>query len=350
MPTKKQLTCPIPQSDYPKITLAHGGGGLLSNELVDKIFAPVFNDPLLYERHDGARTNVKTGEIAFSTDSHVVKPLFFPGGDIGKLAVCGTVNDIAMCGAKPEFLSVGFILEEGLPMETLWQVVLSMKEAAKSAGVRIVTGDTKVVEHGKGDGIYINTSGIGQIISPTPISPASIQTGDAIILSGDIGRHGVAVMAAREGLQFESHIQSDCAPLNRMIEALFDENIEVRCLRDLTRGGLATALVEIASSSKQSIEVLETTIPVKPEVESACELLGLDPLFVANEGRCIAIVPEKAYDLTINTMKRFACGRGACRIGVIEKTSGSPQATLRTAIGTHRLLSLFSGEQLPRIC
>lgn len=346
----ESVNCPIPISDYPRITLAHGGGGSLTATLIDKIFTAVFKDPILDERHDGAQLPSYRNRVAMSTDTHVVNPLFFPGGDIGKLSVYGTVNDIAMCAARPEFLSVGFVLEEGLPVETLWQVVLSMKEAADRANVRIVTGDTKVVEHGKGDGIYINTTGIGPILYPALFGPKAIREGDLVLLCGDIGRHGVAVMAAREGLAFETSIESDCAPLNHMVEALFKEGLTINCLRDLTRGGLATCLVELAHTSGLTIEVEESSIPVEPEVAAACELLGLDPLYVANEGRCIAILPAPEAQTALTIMHTFQPGLRARVIGRVMQPDGPAEAILRTPLGTQRLLTLFSGEQLPRIC
>lgn len=345
-----QPSCPIALADYPRVTLAHGGGGSLTNELVDSVFAAVFADPLLDERHDGARLPPSANGFAFSADSHVVRPLFFPGGDIGKLAVCGTVNDVAMCGARPEYLSASFILEEGLPMETLWRVTLSMKAAADEADVRVVTGDTKVVERGKGDGLYLNTSGVGSLLSRTPVGPGAIQAGDAILLSGDLGRHGVAVMAAREGLDFQTSLTSDCASLNKMTEALFEAALPVHCLRDLTRGGLATALVELAHASRSTLEIEEAAVPVPAEVAGACELLGLDPLFVANEGCCLAILPEKDAAHALRVMNGFPCGSGARKIGIVRQATRAPCALLRTTLGTSRLLSLFSGEQLPRIC
>src|SRR5258708_1022513 len=295
------LTCPIPISQYPKVMLAHGSGGKLMHQLIEKMIVPSFDNDLLESRHDGAVFQLSTAKLAFTTDSYVVHPLFFPGGDIGKLAINGTVNDLAMCGAVPLYLSAGFILEEGLPMETLWQVIRSMKEAAAAANVQIVTGDTKVVDKGKGDGIFINTAGVGRLPYPQQISPASVRPGDVLILSGDVGRHGMAIMAAREGMAFESTIESDCAPVADLVLALLKAGIEVHCLRDLTRGGLASALVEIAEASRLQINISETTIPVREDVRGACEILGLDPLYVANEGRFIAFVepshPEPALPI-----------------------------------------------------
>jgi len=267
--TGKRMTsfeCPVPISQYPRVLLAHGGGGQFTHQLIERMFVPTFDNEALSERHDGARLEVEGARLAFTTDSYVVRPLFFPGGDIGTLAVNGTVNDLAMCGARPLYLSVGLILEEGLAMDTLWQVVASMRRAADEAGVRLVTGDTKVVDRGKGDGLYLNTAGIGVIEHDRVIAPTRVRPGDVVLLSGDIGRHGMAVMAAREGLGFESTIESDCTPLAAPVRALLDEGLEVHCLRDLTRGGLASALVEIARTSKLHTHVDEARIPVRADV------------------------------------------------------------------------------------
>ncbi len=249
--------CPIPIEQYPRVLLAHGGGGRLMHQLIEKMFLPVFHTPALESRHDGAILEPAAARIAFTTDSYVVRPLFFPGGDIGTLAVNGTVNDLAMCGAQPRWLSAGFILEEGLPMETLWRIVRSMKRAADEAGVELVTGDTKVVDRGKGDGIFINTAGIGVLRHEAVVAPSSVRVGDAILINGDIGRHGIAIMAAREGLSFENPVESDCAPLAGVVEKLLAGGISVHCLRDLTRGGLATTLVEIAEASGLHIRIHE---------------------------------------------------------------------------------------------
>ena len=286
-----QFSCPIPKSDYESILLAHGGGGKLMHQLIDKIFKAAFENPALETEHDGAVIRLDSDKLAFTTDSYVVNPLFFPGGDIGSLAINGTINDLAMCGARPLYISVGFIIEEGFPIDKLWRIVLSMRAAADNTGVKIVTGDTKVIDKGKGDGVFINTAGIGSIEHGLSIKPSSVKPGDMIILSGDIGRHGIAVMSQREGLTFETTIGSDCAPLAEPVMKLLRSNVEIHCLRDLTRGGLATALVEIANASGLSIEIEEKTISVLEEVQGACEILGLDPLYIANEGRFIAIVP-----------------------------------------------------------
>jgi len=343
------FTCPIPRSDHPHILLGHGGGGKLTQMLIDKIFAPTFANPFLDARHDGAILDLGGRRVAYTTDSYVVQPLFFPGGDIGKLAVYGTVNDLAMCGARPLFLSAGMVLEEGLPMETLWQITRSMQAAASETGVQIVTGDTKVVDKGKGDQIFINTSGIGLVEHDTVIAPDRIAPGDAIIVSGDIGRHGMAIMASREGLEFESTIESDSMPLADLVLDLLGAGVAIRCLRDLTRGGLASALIEIATAANRDIEIDETAVTVHDGVRGACEILGLDPLYVANEGRFIAFVPLSDADRVVDMMRAHRHGSDAGVIGrVLEDNRGL--VTMNTAIGGNILLDMFSGEQLPRIC
>lgn len=343
------LTCPIPISDYPHVTMAHGGGGRLMNQLIQKMFVAAFDNERLNAGHDGATFAVNAGKLAMSTDSYVVRPLFFPGGDIGQLAINGTVNDLAMCGARPLYLSVGFIFEEGLPMETLWRVVQSMQAAAKAANVQIVTGDTKVVDKGKGDGIFINTAGVGVIEHPIIIAPQSVRLGDAILLSGDIGRHGVAIMAQREGLEFESQIESDCAPLIEPVLHLLDARLSVHCLRDLTRGGLASALVEIAQSAHTHIHIAERAVPVRDDVRGACEILGLDPLHIANEGCFVAFVPSDQAEAALTILHAHKVSENACLIGhVTAETPG--QVTMTSAIGARRIVDMLSGEQLPRIC
>jgi hydrogenase expression/formation protein HypE len=329
------FVCPIPIEQYPNVLLAHGGGGRLTHQLIEKMFMPAFSNSILGTRHDGAVFELPASRLAFTTDSYVVQPLFFPGGDIGALAVNGTVNDLAMCGARPLYLSAGFILEEGLPMETLWRIVQSMKLAAEQAGIQLVTGDTKVVNRGKGDGVFINTAGIGVIETDRVISPTAVQPGDAVILSGDIGRHGIAIMAMREGLEFEGIIASDCADLSGIVLSLFREGIDVHCLRDLTRGGLASALVEIAEAARFHIEINEAAIPVLQKVQGVCELLGFDPLYVANEGRFVGFVPP--------------LGRQACIVGTV-KDDNPGLVTMRSRIGATRIVDMISGEQLPRIC
>jgi hydrogenase expression/formation protein HypE len=343
------LYCPIPIAQYPHVLLAHGGGGQLMHQLIEKLFMPAFGNPRLDARHDGAVLETGADRLAFTTDSYVVRPLFFPGGDIGTLAVNGTVNDLAMCGARARFLSAGFILEEGLPMETLWRIVQSMQRAAAEAGVELVTGDTKVVDRGKGDGVFINTAGIGLIVAASPIGPASVRPGDAVLVSGDLGRHGMAIMAVRENLSFESAIESDCAPLVDPVMALLDECSGVRCLRDLTRGGLASALVEIAEASRLSIAVEEALIPVREDVGAACEILGFDPLYVANEGRFVAFVAPDEAERAINRLQRDPRCSGARVIGSVREAPAG-LVTMKSRIGARRIVDMLSGEQLPRIC
>jgi hydrogenase expression/formation protein HypE len=344
-----EFQCPLPIHQYPSVMMAHGGGGKLTNQMIESVFLPVFGNPSLDARHDGAVVECASGSLAFSTDSYVVRPLFFPGGNIGTLAVNGTVNDLAMCGARPQYLSAGFILEEGFPMSDLRRVVESMGNAAREAGIRIVTGDTKVVDRGKGDGIYINTAGIGTIQSRTPIGPASVKPGDSILLSGDIGRHGIAIMAVREGLEFESTIESDCAPLAGLVLQLIEAGIEIHCLRDLTRGGLASALVEITETARLHMGIHEAKIPVRDDVRGACEILGFDPLYVANEGRFITILPEREAERALSLMQAHPLGKTACLIGEVTP-SPAGLVTMRSAIGAQRIVDMLSGEQLPRIC
>jgi hydrogenase expression/formation protein HypE len=329
------------------IELAHGGGGLLTRRLIDGLFRPAFAQSAQDLTHDGAVFDIAGARLAFTTDSYVVRPLFFPGGDIGSLAVNGTVNDLAMCGAEPLYLSVGLVLEEGFAIDDLRRIVTSMRNAAEAAGVRLVTGDTKVVERGKGDGLYVNTSGIGLRTAPLPISPQQVRPGDAVILSGDIGRHGIAIMAAREHLGFEREIASDCAPLTAPVQQLIAAGIEVHCLRDLTRGGLATGLIEIADAAKASILLEDTAIPVSEPIRGACEILGLDPLYVANEGRFVALVPAHAADRTLAILRNF--DEQAAIIGCVERDGAAATVSVST-IGGRRALDLLTGEQLPRIC
>ncbi len=344
---KFELSCPIPPGEYPQVLLAHGGGGTLMHRLLNSVFYPAFGNPILDQGADGAVVPVTAGRLAFTTDSYVVHPLFFPGGDIGTLAVNGTVNDLAMCGARPQYLSAGFIIEEGLPVETLQRIALSMRDAARAAEVQIVTGDTKVVEKGKGDGIFINTAGIGVIEHDLVIAPQSVRPGDAVLLSGDIGRHGLAIIAAREGLAFESEIASDCAPLATSVLALLDAGIALHCLRDLTRGGLASGMVEIATQAGVQIQLDERAIPVREDVHGACEILGFDPLYVANEGCFAAFLAPRDADRAVEILHAFH--PDATRIGHV--TDARPGlVTLTTVIGTQRIVDMLSGEQLPRIC
>ncbi|MDH3664361.1 MAG: hydrogenase expression/formation protein HypE [Alphaproteobacteria bacterium] len=344
----RDLTCPVPHQAGGLVQLAHGGGGRAMANLIDDLFGKAFANPLLNARHDGA-TFDPGGRIAFTTDSYVVRPLFFPGGDIGTLAVNGTVNDLTMCGAMPLYLSVGFIIEDGLPMADLERIVISMREAAAAASVTIVTGDTKVVECGKADGLFINTSGIGRLIGDHAIGPRAVRPDDVVIVSGDLGRHGIAVMAARENLGFESAIESDCAPVVDPCLALMEAGIAVHCLRDLTRGGLASALVEIAETAGIAITLEEDAIPVRNDVRAACELLGFDPIHVANEGRFIAFVDKVDAERALAILKEHEVSQGAVIAGSVQ-ASTEGQVTLQNAFGSTRAVDMLSGEQLPRIC
>ena len=343
------LSCPIPIAEYPHVLMAHGGGGRLTQQLVRKIFVSQFANEVLRPMHDGAMFTLDGARIAFSTDSYVISPIFFPGGSIGELAVCGTVNDLAMCGATPLYLSAGFIIEEGLPMEDLWKVVVSMRAAAELAGVSLVTGDTKVVDRGKGDKIFINTSGIGRIPNGVDIHPRRAQPGDKIILSGRIAEHGIAIMSVREGLQFQTQLTSDCAPLNGLVQSMLSVCPNIHVLRDPTRGGVASVLNEIAEEASIGIGIEQDRIPLSEEVSGACEMLGLDPLYVANEGKLIAFVPPECADLLLQSMRKHEYGPHAAIIG--EVTSNHPGiVTMRTTIGGTRVVDMISGEQLPRIC
>jgi len=343
------ITCPAPMPAKDTILLGHGSGGTLSADLIRDIFLPAFHNPMLDRLDDQAIVRVNGARLAFTTDSFVVKPLFFPGGDIGSLAVHGTVNDLAMGGARPLFLSVAFILEEGLSIESLRRVVQSMREAAVAAGVSIVTGDTKVVEKGSGDQLFINTTGIGIVPEGVDISANRARPGDKVLLSGTIGDHGIAILAQREGLEFESLIESDSAALHTVVAEMLEVTKEVRCMRDPTRGGLSSALNEIAAQSKVGIELIEREIPVREEVRGACEMLGLDPLYVANEGKLIAIVPPIVADGLLATMRRNPLGKNARMIGTVsERHPGL--VIMRTDLGTTRIVDMLAGDQLPRIC
>jgi len=344
------VSCPVPFGDHQKILMAHGGGGRSMHRLLNDVILPALHNGVRADLHDCAFVPTPaTARLAFTTDSYVVRPLFFPGGDIGSLAVNGTVNDLAMGGARPIWLSAGFILEEGLPWETLRRVCASMRRAGDEAGITIVTGDTKVVEHGKGDGIFINTAGIGVVEHETLIGPRQVRPGDAILLSGDVGRHGIALMAVREGIRLETTLESDCAPLARTVLRLFDAGLPIHCLRDLTRGGLASALVEIAEAAGVALRIQEDRIPVHDTLRAICEILGLDALHVANEGRFIAFVPPADAERALAVLHGDPLGAGARQIGTVEE--GMPgTVTLRNAFGTNRILDMLSGEQLPRIC
>lgn len=335
--------------DHQKVILAHGSGGKLSHELVKKVFVPKFSNQALNKLDDQAQVQVKDAKLAFSTDSYVVNPIVFPGGNIGKLAVCGTVNDLAMGGAKPLYLSAGFIIEEGLPMETLEQIVESMHKTAQEAGVEIVTGDTKVVEKGSADGIFINTAGIGLIPEGLDIGGANAQPGDVIIINGFIGDHGIAVMAERQGLRFQEEIVSDCAPLNHLVADILAVTDQVRVFRDPTRGGVGTTLNEIAEQSKVGINLFEDHLPVRDSVRGVCEILGLDPLYVANEGKLLAIVPADVAEAVLVAMRGNQYGQDAQIIG--EVTAEHPnKVVLQTIIGGKRIVDMLAGAQLPRIC
>jgi hydrogenase expression/formation protein HypE len=319
------------------------------HQLLDKMFLAAFGNESLDRRHDSAVLECPARPLAFTTDSYVVRPIFFPGGDIGSLAVHGTVNDLAMSGARALCLSAAFILEEGLPMETLWRVVCSMRDAAKACGVDIVTGDTKVVDKGKGDGLFLNTSGIGVIEHALDIAPANVRPGDAILVSGDLGRHGIAVMSLREGLEFEAVIQSDSASVASPVHDLIAAGVEIHCLRDLTRGGLAGALNEIATAANLRLAVEQALIPVREDVHAACELLGLDPLHVACEGRFVAFVAAKDAQRSLALLKANSSETGPAIIGAVRRES-PPLVVLKSAIGASRVLDMPTGEQLPRIC
>ncbi|HEY2082138.1 MAG TPA: hydrogenase expression/formation protein HypE [Verrucomicrobiae bacterium] len=342
-------SCQMPISDHKEIVLAHGSGGKMTHRLIEKMVLPAFRNDLLAPLHDGAVFSINGAKLAFSTDSYVIKPIFFPGGDIGKLAVHGTVNDLAMCGARPLYLSAAFIIEEGLPMQDFWRVLQSMRDAACAAGVSLVTGDTKVVDRGKGDQIFINTSGIGVVNPNVNIQPNRAQVGDKIIVSGQIAMHGIAIMSVREGLEFETEIASDTAPLNGLVEAILAAGKDIHVLRDPTRGGVTSALSEIAESANVGIRLEECLLPISEEVKGACEILGLDPLYVANEGNLLAFVSANEAGEVLAAMRRHPLGAEATIIGeVVPEHPG--MVTMKTHIGGTRVVDMLSGEQLPRIC
>jgi hydrogenase expression/formation protein HypE len=343
------LHCPVPVAARDQVMLGHGSGGKLSSELMRRIFLPAFSNETLARLDDQAVVNIGGSRIAFTTDSFVVKPLFFPGGDIGSLAVHGTVNDLAMGGAKPLFLSVAFIIEEGLSMEILRRVVESLGRAAEACGVQVVTGDTKVVDKGSGDGVFINTTGLGVVPDGLFLSASEARTGDAIILSGSIGDHGIAILAEREGIEFESPVVSDSAPLHNLVADMLQASPGIRCLRDPTRGGVSSALNEIAAQAGVGMLLEEESIPVRDEVRGACEMLGLDPLYVANEGKLIAIVDSSDADRVVDAMRANPMGREARRIGTVTK-SDAGWVIMRTMLGTTRIVDMLAGDQLPRIC
>lgn len=341
--------CPVPVMDHKQIVLGHGSGGKLTAELIHKLFLPAFYNRHLAQLDDQAVLELNGSRIAFTTDSFVVTPIFFPGGDIGRLAIHGTVNDLAMSGAKPLYIAAAFILEEGLSTDELQRTVDSMRAAAHDAGIQLVTGDTKVVNRGKGDKIFITTTGLGIIDRPVKISAHRARPGDAIILSGTIGDHGMAIMSQRENLAFESVIESDTAPLHSLVAAMLDASEDIHCLRDPTRGGVATTLNEIAASSKIGMEINEKEIPVRAAVQGACEILGLDPLYVANEGKLLAVVPEAAAHAVVSRMREHPLGQDARVIGeVVQDHPG--MVLMKTTIGGTRVVDVLFGEQLPRIC
>ena len=343
------LSCPIPKTEYEHILLAHGGGGKLTRQLIEKMFYSGLGNPILEKGHDGAFLPSIKGEIAFTTDSFVVDPVFFPGGDIGDLAVNGTVNDLLCCGAEPLYISLAFILEEGLLMDDLWKIVCSIKKAAHAAGVKIVTGDTKVVERGKGDGIYINTTGIGRILPEQNISPENSCEGDVVIINGHIGNHGIAIMSARKGLELNTHVKSDTQSLSGMMMDLFNKVPGIHVLRDPTRGGLASSLNEIAQSSKSGITLYESSLPINEGVRGACEIMGYDPLYIANEGKMVVILPQESAQKALAVMRSHKEGTESRIIGKV--TSSHPGILqMETTIGIHRIVDMISGEQLPRIC
>ncbi len=346
---KMKLNCPMPVIDYDIITLGHGSGGLLTNRLLDKTIFDIFHNDKLDTRHDGALLEF-TNKVAFSTDSFVISPIFFPGGDIGELAVNGTVNDIAMCGAIPKYISLGFIIEEGLKMEEFWDVLIGVKYASEKAGVMVVTGDTKVVERGKGDKIFVNTTGIGELHPKANIDAKNIIPGDKILVSGNIATHGVAILSVRQGLEFETSIESDTTNLNKLTVALLDKYGEkIHLFRDPTRGGVSATLNEIARDVKLGIDLKQTSLPIDPQVDAACEILGLDPLYVANEGIFIAFVDSGIAEDVVETMKTMEEGANAAIIGeVVDDHNG--KVIIESAIGGKRVVNMQIGEQLPRIC
>lgn len=346
---KMKLQCPMPQLDFEIITLGHGSGGMLTHHLLNNGVFDILKNDYLDQHHDGAFLNLK-GPVAFTTDSFVVTPIFFPGGNIGDLAVNGTVNDLAMCGAISRYLSLSFIIEEGLSMKEFWDILVSIKYACEEANVKVVTGDTKVVERGKGDKLFINTSGIGELHSKAKISSANIVSGDKIIISGNIATHGIAIMSVREGLVFETGLESDTCNLSPAVKVLLDEfGEDVHFMRDPTRGGVATVLNELAKDSKLGIDLMQSFLPISEQVEGACEMLGLDPLYVANEGIFIAVVKAEIADKLLSFLKEMNVGKNAAIIGTVCKEHPG-QVILTSSIGGRRMLNMLTGEQLPRIC
>jgi hydrogenase expression/formation protein HypE len=353
--TLEQMICPVPMTQYEHVLLGHGSGGRLTADLIEKLFVPAFGNDILTALEDQATLSLadqleaKGPRIAFTTDSFVVRPIFFPGGDIGRLAVNGTVNDLAVGGAEPLVLSAAFILEEGLPMADLRRIVASMREACREAGVTLVTGDTKVVDRGKGDQVFITTSGIGLVPDGRSLSISNARPGDRIILSGTLGDHGMAIMSVREGLEFETVLESDTAPLTDLTRVMLKACPRIRCMRDPTRGGLASTLNELAAASRIGVKIMESAIPYRPEVRAACEMLGLDPLYVANEGKLMAVVPADDADKLLAAVRGHPLGRDATIIGTVVADHVG-MVVMKSLIGGERVVSMLAGEQLPRIC
>lgn len=344
------LSCPVPITNHKTIQLGHGSGGMMSQELLTKFFLPRFDNPVLQELGDQAQVEIDGTRIAVSTDSFVVDPIFFPGGNIGDLAVNGTVNDLAVGGAIPLYLSAGFIIEEGFPMDDLHRILLSMEEAMKRANVIVVTGDTKVVNKGSVDKIFINTTGIGSMPPGINLSPAGMQPGDKVIISGTLGDHGITILSSREGLALENPIQTDSAPLHELVQTILDEAPgKIRVMRDPTRGGVATSLNEFSQAANRAIRIFRDTLPVRPEVESACEILGLDPLYVANEGKLIAVVEETSAESVLSHMHEHEYGKEAAIIGEVLDVE-TPRVSIITELGAETIIDMLPGEQLPRIC
>lgn len=348
-PKPQSLACPVPISNHKQIVLGHGSGGRLSHQLIQKEVLPRFQNELLTPLHDGAILSLNDARVAFTTDSFVVQPIFFPGGNIGSLAVHGTINDLAMCGARPLYLSAALILEEGFPLADFQRILDSMAEAARAVGVEFVTGDTKVVDHGKGDKIFINTSGLGLVPADVNISPTRAAVGDHILINGSIAVHGIAIMSVRDNLEFQSAIASDSAPLHGLVEAMLAITTDIHVLRDPTRGGVTSALTEIAQSAQVGIHLEEAAIPIDEEVKAACEILGLDPLYVANEGKLLACVPPDQSPRVLAAMRAHPLGRDAAVIGEVGAEHPG-MVTMKTRVGGTRIVDMLSGEQLPRIC
>jgi hydrogenase expression/formation protein HypE len=349
-------SCPVPRSKYEHILLGHGSGGQLTADLIQRLFVPAFGNEVLAALEDQATVRLEARDspglgprLAFTTDSYVVRPLFFPGGDIGRLAVHGTVNDLAVGGAEPLFLSAAFILEEGLALNDLQRIVYSMREACREAGVSLVTGDTKVVDRGKGDQVFITTSGIGLVPEGRSLSIHAAQPGDCILVSGTIGDHGIAIMSVREGIEFETVLESDTAPLADLVRVMLQGCPSIRCMRDPTRGGVSSALNELAVASRVGVQIQEAALPIRPEVRGACEMLGLDPLYVANEGKLLAVVPASDAERVLKAMQAHPLGARAALIGTVV-TDHPGLVTLRSRVGGDRVVTLLAGEQLPRIC